>query len=170
MEWNDIYITGIKKIDEQHKELFDIIARLRNDFPENYIQERKEVKEILKFLIDYVIFHFSYEEKYLENIKYELLDEHKKIHNEFIKEIQSISKDFKTKTSYKPIKLYYFLSYWLQSHIAVEDKKVIEKVSRPIHLNKDAILEANIFSIELMFKNKIITNEERIEKIKKLNS
>ena len=61
-------------------------------------------------------------------ISYSKLEEHKNIHQKFLKEIVEIINEYNEQGSYKKVQLYIFLIKWLQTHIAVEDQKyVLEK-------------------------------------------
>lgn len=124
MEWNKIFITGLEKIDEQHKGLFDIIAKLKKAM-KNSTVNNEEIRNILVSLIEYTKSHFVYEENYLEEIGYAKLKEHKSIHQTFLLELNDIVLKYKKDGTYKDVKLYIFLIKWLQQHIAIEDQKYV---------------------------------------------
>ena len=126
--WNKMFITGIDKIDAQHKNLFELILKLKRDMKESE-NKNIEVHNILVSLVKYVKIHFTYEESYLEKIKYSKIDEHKIIHRKFILELKKIIAKYKETGTYDENYLFIFLLEWLQTHIAVEDQKYVKKIN-----------------------------------------
>ncbi len=83
--------VGIGMIDDQHKEL---IARMNAFFDSmNQNDKQQKVLEVLTFLEDYVVKHFSEEEKLQLSSGYPLYREHKKLHTDFIADIRKIRSD-----------------------------------------------------------------------------
>ena len=76
MKWNDEYSVGIVEIDEQHKKLFELSEIF------NEATEINEIKDILLFLEEYMQFHFNTEESMMRKYNYELIEEHKKLHDD----------------------------------------------------------------------------------------
>lgn len=120
MKWNDEYSIGIVEIDEQHKKLFELSEIL------NEATEINEIKDILLFLEEYMQFHFNTEESMMRKYNYELIEEHKKLHDDLKEEV----------TGY--IELYFLGNYsfieeleevvqeWIYEHILEEDRKYKE--------------------------------------------
>ena len=124
MEWTSIYKTGIEVIDNQHKTLFDEIHKLKK-FSSKGIRQTNDILKILNFLEEYVITHFSHEEKHMLIIGYVFLEEHKIIHEKFVDELMEIKHKVELDGDYNPTQLFFFLIKWLQQHIAVEDQKYV---------------------------------------------
>lgn len=61
--YDDSLSTGVRSIDDQHKELFDKINNLLAACREG--KGKEEVAKVMKFLSDYVIDHFGTEEGYM---------------------------------------------------------------------------------------------------------
>ncbi|MBP6409160.1 MAG: hemerythrin family protein [Fusobacteriaceae bacterium] len=120
MKWNDEYSIGIVEIDEQHKKLFELSEIL------NEATEINEIKDILLFLEEYMQFHFNTEESMMRKYNYELIEEHKKLHDDLKEKV----------TGY--IELYFLGNYsfieeleevvqeWIYEHILEEDRKYKE--------------------------------------------
>ncbi|PTY39266.1 bacteriohemerythrin [Brachyspira hampsonii] len=131
IKWEDRFRTGYKRIDNQHKELVNIINDLYETGVRGNISDdevKKEFKEIIKRTIDYATYHFSYEEKIMKAINYSGSKDHISKHRAFslkiVDEVNSyergddlVIKDFIT-----------FLKDWLLNHIVLEDKKFISEV------------------------------------------
>lgn len=167
MEWNKIYITGIKEIDEQHKELFDTIVSLKKIDLNNV-----EISKILKYLVDYTVFHFSKEEEYMKSINYSEINEHKKIHDRFLSELQSIIFKFEKQGTLAKHELYLFLIKWLQGHIAIEDQKYVEFKSSHETVKKNTIsfsdipyiISPQLLRIDMMLSDNLISKDIFIHK------
>ena len=84
------YYIGLKLIDDQHKVLVNLINLTYKYFGEN---NRKKLKEVLKELLDYTVYHFGEEEVLFKRFEYEDYDNHKRIHESFIGKIRSFKED-----------------------------------------------------------------------------
>lgn len=94
MEWTQDLKVGVDMIDDQHKEL---IARMNAFFDSmSHNDKQQKVLEMLAFLEDYVVKHFSEEEKLQLSSGYPLYREHKKLHTDFIADINKIKSDIET--------------------------------------------------------------------------
>ena len=63
LEWNDALATGIKKIDQQHKHLLEIINQVSAAIEHG---DSDAAGMALQHMRDYTVYHFSFEEKLLE--------------------------------------------------------------------------------------------------------
>ncbi|MCB9063070.1 MAG: hemerythrin family protein [Halobacteriovoraceae bacterium] len=132
VEWNDELVTGSQVIDYQHKRLVGLI----NDLYE--IQEKDDFKEelievVINELKYYAKFHFSTEEKILNQINHIDIDKHKLKHRSFEKTLDFFLQKRKQHESIQT-ELFEFLKDWLVNHIKVEDKKAIETLTNGIGL------------------------------------
>ena len=69
--WEDKYKTGYKRIDDQHLELIEIINDLYDCMDNKDSEDEKlkeEFKKVLRRTVDYVAYHFSYEEKIIVHL------------------------------------------------------------------------------------------------------
>jgi len=124
-EWKDRYSLNIPEIDEQHKRLFEIgyhaynLAML-NDGYDHY----DEIMTIVDELLDYVKYHFEYEEKLLEKYNYSKFVSHCNEHNFYIDKIAHISGDKVDADQQKAIlDILNFLSEWISNHILIIDRQ-----------------------------------------------
>jgi len=119
--------TGHFSIDEQHKELFDRINALHDA-----VEGEKDVSQIetvFDFLENYVIAHFSMEEKLMIKESYPDYEKHKDKHVYFIKEFMEIRDSFtrnkKDNDYWEDVKLMEsLLKDWLLNHIKTVDKEL----------------------------------------------
>ena len=113
MKWIPEYNTGIDVIDDQHKRILDYI----NEIVEiNDGTDRARVKQILDNIIDYTQSHFTFEESLQEEAGYNYRVPHKRVHDLFIKKIESYRQRFELGQSIE-IELHEVLSKWLINHI-----------------------------------------------------
>lgn len=123
--WNQNLETGIKKIDDQHKELVNKITELL-EMAKNPITNGVKVKQIISFLENYVKEHFSTEEALMKVKKYPEMVYHAREHqyftSEFLKLKEKLNQDGITLEV--KLKLNSLLVDWLLKHISHVDKKL----------------------------------------------
>ncbi|MCL1790666.1 MAG: bacteriohemerythrin [Peptococcaceae bacterium] len=122
-QYTDDMKTSIKHIDNQHKELVDLVNRAASVGVTN--PSKEEMKNCLDFLGQYVVKHFEEEEKLQKESSYPNYAQHKKIHDDFIKTFKDLYADFEKNGP--SAKLSFALSntvtHWLITHIKREDVK-----------------------------------------------
>jgi len=121
--WNDSYKISINTIDDQHKNLVDLMNQLYNAFKDG--RARKQVKNILKGLVDYTDYHFGFEERHFKEFKYPDADAHLKEHAGFVKKIKEFQKEFEAGTGNVSYELMHYLRNWLLQHIQGTDKNYV---------------------------------------------
>lgn len=119
--WNESFSVGVKEIDEQHQQLFDIVNRLGNSI--NAPTSTEKVSDIIKELLDYSVEHFTTEEDYFEKFNYENKETHTKSHNLYKEKIDHFIEDFQKKNGYLSFEIIDFLTSWWVGHINGEDKQ-----------------------------------------------
>lgn len=124
--WSDEYLTGIKDIDSQHKQFFDICRKfeLLMQVPDGvYIAD--DAVKILCELRDYVTFHFYTEESYMKKIDYKNFEEHKKEHDELKKRIMDVDVDNIFNGNNIELKILLNLLYgWILNHVQIKDMEL----------------------------------------------
>ena len=123
IEWKEKYNTGFQEIDRQHK---NIIVFMNDLYDRVNKKDFGDVDGMFDLIEVRTNEHFTLEEGYFEEFGFELADEHKQIHRDFLEkiaEIKDIAKDDKIKASFDLID---YLEDWFIAHITVEDRKYIE--------------------------------------------
>ena len=113
MKWVPEYNTGIDVIDDQHKRILDYINEI-DDFSHHTNRER--IKQILDNIIDYTQSHFTFEESLQEEAGYKYRVPHKRVHDLFIKKIESYRDRFEMGQAIEG-ELHEVLSKWLINHL-----------------------------------------------------
>ena len=124
IEWDESLSVGVSLIDEQHKMLIQKLSDLSSAFRMGL--EQNKIIKTLDFMIDYTDFHFSAEEKVMEENDYPGLREQKQQHEEFRTTLNNIVEDYKEEGTTTAIaeSINVFLHNWLVKHIKGSDAKL----------------------------------------------
>ena len=122
MEWRDSYNTGDKRIDGQHKNLFEYINRLEGLIETGQAGgaiDRIEVENLLGFLDSYVYTHFTYEELCMTQRRCPVAAQNKEAHNRFLKMFEDFNQQCAQHGANLQMltDLHRTLTYWLTNHI-----------------------------------------------------
>lgn len=115
IQWIPEYSVGNKKMDEQHKLLFNII----NDF--FHKDDKQGAIEIFHDISSYINVHFEAEENLLKQINYPYSEEHIKKHNELRHKFHAIQARLNDYDIDDHHKIAMFLYNWLAKHILKAD-------------------------------------------------
>ncbi|MDD2895205.1 MAG: bacteriohemerythrin [Aliarcobacter sp.] len=122
--WKEIYSVGNVEIDREHKKLFDIAQDAFMQVEEK--QRNAKIKEVLTELYTYMKTHFKHEEKFMKEITYPLIEEHKVLHHNIIEKINTFVKQLPTMDeSFFEKELAKIIDIALVHHIIQEDRKII---------------------------------------------
>lgn len=120
-KWSPDYSVNIRTIDNQHKELVNILNRL---FVAVSMREGdKAIAGILDALTSYTQTHFALEERLMQQANYQDLDAHKAEHQKLLDQLDQLCR--KHMLEEKPIyfEMLGFLKTWLKEHIQGVDTK-----------------------------------------------
>ena len=124
--WSSTFACGIKPIDDQHRELINLVNDMFNHVTGNEYEEHEYLNKIIQKTVRYVKVHFATEEKIMTLARFSGYAEHKKAHDEFV---VMVIDSFYDVACHKKINLYAFTKFlkdWILSHIAVMDKQYFE--------------------------------------------
>ena len=123
--------TGNELIDTQHQELIARVNKLSDSLKS--AKEKNVAIQTLDFLMDYVEFHFSAEEKLQEENQYPELAAHKEQHEKFTKavdELREMLEEEEGPTDAFVAAVNKNVVEWLLNHIQICDKKVAAFVNK----------------------------------------
>ncbi len=128
IKWSDSLSVHVAEIDAQHQKLIGLINTLHDAMLE------KKSKEILSKILDdlaaYTVYHFSTEEKYMEQCAFPGFSSHKKEHELFVSKVDSFIKDYQDNKLGLSIDLMNFLRDWVSNHIQGTDKKYTDTFNK----------------------------------------
>ena len=121
MEWSPVFSVKVKKFDDQHKKLVDLVNQLHDAMKAG--QGNAMLGVVLQSLITYTATHFKDEEQVMQANGYPDLVRHKGEHEKLVKQVLDLQKKFQAGGSVLTMTVMSFLKDWLITHIQGEDKK-----------------------------------------------
>ena len=121
LNWVEDYSVKINGIDSQHKKLVDQINSLHEAMKAG--KGKEVLTGTLNELISYTSYHFSTEEKLMQQNNYPGYGQHKSEHDEFTKKVIDFNEKFKSGSVFISQEVIFFLKDWLVGHIQGTDKK-----------------------------------------------
>lgn len=123
IDWEKALNIGLPTLDEQHKKLISFSNSLIHAMTVGKGEET--LKTVFNELKSYTIYHFADEEKYMKELGYPHLEEHRLLHSILIKRVN----DFRDRLLYAtvtPDEVVAFLNSWIVTHIMEEDSRIGE--------------------------------------------
>ncbi len=119
--WSEEFATGMPKIDDQHRKLFDMLNQLESQRRSG--DSAGKMMEIVKGLARYAQEHFSYEEGCMEKCKCAVGSVNKLAHQRFLRMVESTLKEFESTPPPRDFfdKLHREVEDWIRSHICKID-------------------------------------------------
>ncbi|MCK5880466.1 MAG: hemerythrin family protein [Sinobacterium sp.] len=121
IKWDESFSVQHQTIDDQHQVLFDYV----NEF-DDALQAKKPSDVLLPILdkvIKYTSFHFSEEEKIMEQHNYPDISKHKLLHKELVRRVLEARECLASNQTNAAQDAQSFLTFWLKSHIKGVDTK-----------------------------------------------
>ena len=122
IEWKEDLAINVKEVDDQHKELFIKVNDLFTAC--NAGKGKENIDNVIKYLQDYVVLHFSSEEKLQKQNNYPQYEVHKAQHEQFVRDFLALKDkiDKNGVTGLTIVQLNQVLVDWLINHIRKSDK------------------------------------------------
>ena len=122
MEWGPTLSVKVKKFDDQHKKLVDLVNQLHDAMKAG--QGNVALGSVLQSLISYTATHFKDEEQVMQANGYPDLARHKSEHEKLVKQVLELQSKFQSAAGgILTMTVMSFLKDWLVTHIQGEDKK-----------------------------------------------
>ncbi len=121
IQWSDEFAIGISEIDDQHRQLVEMMTALETD---KGIDSPEATATLLARLNDYVRDHFSLEERLMQNRGFdrEFVKRHRGEHAYFQGALKDFTADFNSGRRSVSASLIEYLVHWLLHHIVVIDR------------------------------------------------
>ncbi|MEK9150304.1 MAG: bacteriohemerythrin [Candidatus Desantisbacteria bacterium] len=119
IKWDDSFSVGVKKLDEQHRQIVGIINKLIDTTSVSVDSEL--ISDTLTEMRQYASDHFETEEHLLTEYKYPDYKSHKDHHIEFRKNTAGFSVDTLQYKRTVPAEILTYLKEWWVNHILNTD-------------------------------------------------
>ena len=128
VEWNDSFSVGDVLMDAHHRIFFGMIKEFSELADKN---NPDAIKRRIEFLLEYAAMHLGAEEKLMLQANYPELEEHKAVHDAFVRQLLSVKKSFdEDPTSVTAENILNIMQDWLVSHIVGSDKRYMPYVQK----------------------------------------
>jgi hemerythrin len=119
MPWREDYSVGNDSIDEEHKQILELI----NDLHRVVVLQRREdsvaVNSVLEQLMHYTVRHFQHEEEIMRACGYPGLEEHKALHGRLRRRTAAMRTNMFLVTDRDMLS---YLKEWWHHHIIQQDQ------------------------------------------------
>lgn len=120
--WSDEYSVNINELNEQHKQLINIINRVYEASQSG--AEKSVIRRIFVELAEYAAYHFKAEEKLLKGYGYPNFEQHRRQHEQLVVILLELQLRFRKGTMTLSEDMLNFLKNdWLLKHIVASDKE-----------------------------------------------
>ncbi len=120
-EWNASFSVSVKKFDDQHKRIFELLNQLHESMKAG--TSITVIGEILHSLLAYTETHFVEEENLMMANGYPGIDRQKAQHRILLDKVLELQQKYQTSFELVSLSMLSFLYDWLVNHIKVEDKQ-----------------------------------------------
>jgi hemerythrin-like metal-binding protein len=120
MTWGPMLQIGYGDIDAQHKRLVELVNELDDAMRAG--KGRDVVGHVLTELVNYTVFHFSFEEKLMDQYGIASSAAHKAEHKKLVADVGAFKTKFDAGSAAVTTELMSFLRNWLSAHILKTDK------------------------------------------------
>ena len=120
MVWKEQYRLGIVAIDVQHRALLDLTNKLHKAAMR--AEDAADIDSAMEDLLNYATFHFTFEERMMENCGYPFFEEHRKTHSELLDQLKGLLAYVADGQMELNERVMNFLQGWLTHHIVSSDR------------------------------------------------
>ena len=128
--WDENFVTGLNKVDEQHHFLVELINRFGQTLIKGEAVDAAALSKIVGQLADYAQYHFATEEQLM--LEYCLVpahrDRHARIHGDFVAQVSAMW-DVAGSIALRAEALYDFLCAWIATHVLGEDQEMGRQIA-----------------------------------------
>jgi hemerythrin len=131
LQWKEEYSVGIEAVDQEHKQLIDLISRLHEalDAPD----AKSTVPRFFGDLLKGISAHFALEEKFMRDRRYDELASHKGDHERLLDDLRGIMDAFELSDDVDRVELAQRLDAWFSHHFRTHDARLHRKAGAHPH-------------------------------------
>ena len=119
VQWDKSISVDNNELDEQHIRIFEFVNELLSKYHQK--SDYEVVLKALNSLVDYSVYHFSYEEYILKERGYPKIDAHVKLHDNFKNKISGFLSRLNSGDKDVMDGMIIYLIDWIKNHTHVED-------------------------------------------------
>ena len=124
IDWDDSFSVHHEELDRQHQKLLGFYNELHESLLNGTIEEATQTREqTLKSLVEYVDYHFTFEEQCLKESQFPDLDNHCQAHRNFSSKVINLQQDILNGNLVFTSSLIKLLRNWILDHILKDDKE-----------------------------------------------
>jgi len=117
------YHVGIAQVDQEHQQLFAIVARIQQALEKDSATAQNEARLAVVELLDYTRTHFASEEALMAATGYPELATHQDLHRELLYQVGDMEMRVELEGPSASLDLSRFLANWLINHIQAADRR-----------------------------------------------
>ena len=121
IQWDPSFSVGHQDIDNDHKKLLGMINQLQTAI--HYQTDETTIEQTLNELIDYTKYHFSREEKIMQDHNYPQFEDHKQEHDRMVEQVTRFIDEYRIDKTRTIENVLQFLKSWLINHINGSDQQ-----------------------------------------------
>lgn len=130
--WTDAFAIGNPEIDRQHQQWVEIYNRAHDRMMTGGTAELSCIGfDALVEIINYVEYHFCFEENFMREIRYPGIVTHQRLHKNFTHDMYQYRADFQEGRTVLNTEIIKTIENWFMDHILVEDKKIRPYLKAP---------------------------------------
>ncbi|MBN2891005.1 MAG: hemerythrin family protein [Bacteroidales bacterium] len=126
LEWTESLSTGYESLDDEHKEIFELINELYRAIKSADLKDN--IESIVDKMVEYTETHFKDEEELFEIYNYEFKENHKLAHKKFVRKSYEFKRDVSKNSTLVAIQTLNFLRTWWRNHIVSMDRMYMGKL------------------------------------------
>ena len=126
MQWKTEYSVGVESMDDEHREMIDLINEIYDRLESD--PDADQVEECLGDIFSTISMHFALEERLMRKNNYEEYQAHKADHEDLLDQIRDLMDDFAADTASGAVKLEQGLSAWFAGHFSTFDARLHGKL------------------------------------------
>ena len=122
--WNATYSVKVKRFDDDHQQLFNIVNELHEGMSKG--RGKEVLQDVLTKLLRYTERHFTAEEAVMKELAYPGLAAQTDQHRKFTNKIKEVADQYKAGSLGLSVDVLDYLTKWLSQHIVGVDKQYSE--------------------------------------------
>jgi hemerythrin len=126
IEWKDQYSLGVPAVDQEHRELIDLINELYGSVTSSSMDAT--VADFLGELYTRIAAHFALEEKIMRDSKYDEYLDHKADHERLLDDIRDLMDDYEDGICVDVDGFGKRLDGWFSEHFRTRDARLHKKI------------------------------------------